>query len=114
MLRRHLPSLSFVAVLTTLVAIGAAVFIYLGVYDVAADQPHTRPVFALLETLRDRSITVRARGIKPPPDLDAPERVRIGAGLYGEMCSGCHLGPGVEQSEMSQGLYPRAPELAKA
>jgi hypothetical protein len=79
MLRRHLPSLSFVAVLTTLVAIGAAVFIYLGVYDVAADQPHTRPVFALLETPRDRSITVRARGIKPPPDLDAPERVRIGA-----------------------------------
>ena len=29
MLRRHLPSLSFVAVLTTLVAIGAAAFIYL-------------------------------------------------------------------------------------
>ena len=54
MLRRHLPSLSFVAVLTTLVAIGAAVFIYLGVYDVAADQPHTRkrPVTASPQTGR--------------------------------------------------------------
>lgn len=30
------------------------------------------------------------------------------------MCSTCHLGPGVERSELSQGLYPQAPELAKA
>src|SRR3546814_3671518 len=29
------------------------------------------------------------------------------------MCAGCHLGPGVERSELSQGLYPQAPELAK-
>ena len=30
------------------------------------------------------------------------------------MCTGCHLGPGVEKSEISQGLYPPAPELARA
>jgi mono/diheme cytochrome c family protein len=29
------------------------------------------------------------------------------------MCTGCHLGPGVERSELSQGLYPPAPELAR-
>src|SRR3546814_4335596 len=29
------------------------------------------------------------------------------------MCAGCHLGPGVERSGLSQGLYPQAPELAK-
>jgi mono/diheme cytochrome c family protein len=29
------------------------------------------------------------------------------------MCTGCHLGPGLERSELSQGLYPRAPELAR-
>jgi mono/diheme cytochrome c family protein len=29
------------------------------------------------------------------------------------MCTGCHLGPGMERSEMSQGLYPPAPELAR-
>src|SRR3546814_12835451 len=27
------------------------------------------------------------------------------------MCSSCHLAPGLEKSEISQGLYPRAPEL---
>lgn len=30
------------------------------------------------------------------------------------MCAGCHLGPGVERSELSQGLYPQAPDLAKS
>src|SRR3546814_15600976 len=60
---------------------------------------------ALLESLRDRSITVHARGIAAPKDLDAPQRVAVGGGLYGEMCAGCNLGPGVERSELSQGLY---------
>ena len=30
------------------------------------------------------------------------------------MCTGCHLGPGVERSELSQGLHPAAPELARS
>jgi mono/diheme cytochrome c family protein len=45
--------------------------------------------------------------------LSSPRRIAAGAGLYAEMCTGCHLGPGVEKSEMSQGLYPQAPELAR-
>ncbi|MGW8192202.1 c-type cytochrome [Sphingomonas hominis] len=112
--RRHLPSVSFVALMAVLVAVGAAAFIYLGVYNVAADEPHTPAVYSVLERLRDRSIQAHARGITPPADLASAQRVSVGAGLYGEMCSGCHLGPGVEKSEMSQGLYPQAPELARA
>ena len=29
------------------------------------------------------------------------------------MCSECHLAPGVKRTEISQGLYPRAPELRR-
>ena len=110
---RHLPSASFVAVLAAITVLLAAGFLYFGIYNIAADAPHTRPVYALLENLRDRSIAVHARGIRPPSDLASPQRVSTGAGLYTEMCSVCHLGPGVEKSEISQGLYPQAPELAK-
>ena len=112
-LRRHLPSLPFVAVLAALAALGAVAFIYLGVYNIAADEPHTPAVYSVLERLRNQSIQAHARGISPPADLASAQRVSVGAGLYGEMCSGCHLGPGVEKSEMSQGLYPQAPELAR-
>ncbi|MGN6376390.1 MAG: c-type cytochrome [Sphingomonas sp.] len=112
-LRHHFPSGPFIAAAAIFVALLFAAFIYFGAYNIAADSPHTRPVFALLESLRDRSIAVHARGITPPGDLASAERVSAGAGLYGEMCQGCHLGPGVEKTEISQGLYPQAPELAK-
>jgi hypothetical protein len=28
-------------------------------------------------------------------------------------CSGCHLAPGMKRTEISRGLYPRAPELRR-
>ena len=113
-MRRHLPSIPFVGVFAALVLILAAAFVYFGIYNIAADAPHTSVVHSLIESLRDRSIAVRARGITSPADLNSPQRVAAGAGLYSEMCSSCHLGPGVERSELSQGLYPQAPDLAKA
>lgn len=88
--------------------------IYGGLYNIGADAPHLRPTHWLIASLRDRSISVRARDISVPNDLDDPKRVTTGAGLYGEMCSSCHLAPGMEKSELSQGLYPQAPELARA
>jgi len=112
-MRRHLPSWSFTGLLALLLLLLVAAFVYFGFYNVAADAPHTRPVYALLDNLRDQSIAARARGIEPPADLTSPQRVAAGAGLYGEMCASCHLGPGAERSELSQGLYPQAPELAK-
>lgn len=94
--------------------IGAAwLLIYAGAYNIAADAPHTGPVYWLLNNVRERSIAVRAGGITLPADLGDPKRIAAGAGLYSEMCTSCHLGPGLERSEISQGLYPRAPELAR-
>ena len=53
-----------------LVLIGAAaVGIYAGLYNIAADVPHTHPVYWLLETMRDRSVEARARDIVVPNDL---------------------------------------------
>ena len=88
-------------------------FIFMGLYDIGADAPHTPPVHWLIESLRDRSIAVRAGRVTLPADLNDPRRVATGAGLYTEMCSGCHLAPGMEKTEISQGLYPPAPELSR-
>lgn len=112
-LRRHLPSTAFVLVLLLILAALAGAFIYTGIYNIGADAPHSRIVYSLLEKLRDNSIASGARDIAVPRDLNDPKRISAGAGLYQEMCTGCHLGPGVERSELSQGLYPRAPELAR-
>jgi mono/diheme cytochrome c family protein len=90
-----------------------ALAIYTGVYNFAADIPHTQPVYYLLEAARERSIEVRAKGINVPSDLADPKRVESGAGQYAEMCAGCHLAPGMKRTEISRGLYPRAPELRR-
>jgi mono/diheme cytochrome c family protein len=111
-LKRHLPSTAFVLILLAIVAAFAGIFIYTGVYNIGADAPHWRFVYNTLDTLRERSIAANARNIGVPRDLSDPKRIAAGAGLYNEMCTGCHLGPGLEKSEMSQGLYPQAPELA--
>jgi mono/diheme cytochrome c family protein len=112
-LKRHFPSAAFVLVLLLVLAAFTGIFVYLGFYNIGADAPHSGLVYNALQELRERSIESRSRDIKPPADLNNPKRIAAGAGLYAEMCTGCHLGPGVEKSEMSQGLYPQAPELAR-
>ena len=91
----------------------AAIGVYAGLYNVAADVPHTQPVYWLLETVRDRSIAARSRNIIVPDSLDDANRISRGAGQYAEMCSVCHLAPGMKRTEISRGLYPRAPELRR-
>ena len=91
----------------------AAFWIHGGLYNVAADAPHTQPVFWLMETVRDRSIASRATGLAVPHDLADPKRISAGAAQYAEMCSNCHLAPGMKRTEISRGLYPRAPELRR-
>ena len=111
-LKRHLPSTAFVLISLMLLAGVAGIVIYAGIYNIGADAPHSKVVYNALDQLRERAIASYSRDIKPPADLNDPKRIAAGAGLYGEMCTGCHLGPGLEKSELSQGLYPQAPELA--
>jgi mono/diheme cytochrome c family protein len=84
-----------------------------GMISVAADEPHTGVVHALLETARNRSIEVRSDDIAVPA-LDDEEQIRAGAGNYDSMCVGCHLAPGMAATELSNGLYPSPPKLAEA
>jgi mono/diheme cytochrome c family protein len=112
-LKRHFPSTAFVLILVLVLAAFAGIFVYMGLYNIGADAPHSGFVYNALQELRERSIKSRSGDIRPPADLESAKRVAAGAGLYAEMCTGCHLGPGVERSELSQGLYPQAPELAR-
>jgi mono/diheme cytochrome c family protein len=94
------------------VALGVAIFIGSGVYDIGADDHHTKFVSMLIERLRERSISARSNDIDVPP-LGDPVKVTAGALRYSALCVGCHLAPGVMRSEIRPGLYPHAPNLAQ-
>lgn len=86
--------------------------IYFGLINPGADVPHSPIVYKLIETARDRAITVHAKDLTVPA-LNDPMMIKQGAGNYAAMCTSCHLSPGVEKSEMSEGLYPKPPNLFK-
>lgn len=106
-------SLLALTVLSGVAVAGAAGFVWSGVYNVGADDHHSRPVYALMEALRERSIQARASRLQVPA-LDDPARITQGAGNYDAMCTGCHLAPGAAETELSKGLYPAPPNLTRA
>ncbi|TAL73442.1 MAG: cytochrome c [Rhodanobacter sp.] len=83
-----------------------------GSYDIGADAPHWKVTARLIGVLRERSIDTRLAGIKVP-QLDDPTLVTEGAAHYSEMCTQCHLAPGMTDSETRAGLYPQPPKLTK-
>ena len=106
-------SLLTLGVLSFVGAAAVAGFVWSGIYNIGADDMHTRPVYSLLQTMRMQSINRYASDIAVP-DLTDAALIRQGAGNYDSMCTGCHLAPGMEGTKLSRGLYPAPPNLATA
>ena len=90
---------------------GSSVIIFSGVVDVAADKPHGKFVYWLLQETRENSIAKASENIIVP-DLSDFELLLTGGVDYEFMCAGCHLAPGLKQSDMSLGLYPAPTNLS--
>ena len=111
-MKRRTEYLLVIAAATAAVVIALAAYAWSGFYNIGADSHHWRVTFAVLQTVRDRSIQRRSDGIEVP-DLEDPQLILKGAGQYAAMCAGCHLQPGVGNSEMRAGLYPQPPNLSR-
>ncbi|HEX9944864.1 MAG TPA: cytochrome c [Thermoanaerobaculia bacterium] len=106
--------LRLLGVLVVLVLLGL-LFIFSGVYDVAANSPDTGLVQWVLSTTQARSVHRAYEALEGKvrvPNLDDPKLIQAGLVHYHEMCVTCHGAPGVKISEIGQGLNPTPPELA--
>jgi mono/diheme cytochrome c family protein len=96
--------------LAALLALAAAgVVIYTGAYNTAATVPPRGLEKAIATATLKRSIARRAPKTENP--LSGPDVVRAGLAHYREMCVTCHGAPGVDSSEIGEGLNPPAPDL---
>ena len=101
-----------VVAILVLAAVG---FIYSGLYDVSASNPDRGLIRWALVTTQERSVHRRVEALKGKivvPNLEDPQRIRTGLVHYHEMCTPCHGAPGVNISEIGQGLNPDPPELS--
>ena len=98
---------------TVVVAIvGVFTVVMSGVINIGADQGHSPLVYNFLETARNRSIANASKDIVVP-DLEKVD-ISSGGADYKDMCAGCHLSPGVESTDFSEGLYPKPPNFTNA
>ena len=93
-----------------LAAAGGAL-VYSGVYDTAATDQHTAPVYWLLKTAMRQSIRSHARRVDVPALGDA-SLVTRGRALYGAECARCHGAPGIAPEPFALGLRPTPANLA--
>ena len=96
-----------------LVALGA-LFVYSGIYDIAATKGHSKPMAQIFRLTMMRSVVAHARDIQPPASFKAQDRelAEHAAGHYEAMCRTCHGAPGKKPDPWQ--LYPAAPDLADA
>lgn len=87
-------------------------FVWSGMYNIGADDAHLQPTSTMLRIMRERSIIRHTRDVKVPALGDAA-LIRQGAGNYDSMCTGCHLAPGMGDTELSKGLYPSPPNFSR-
>jgi mono/diheme cytochrome c family protein len=100
-----------IAIAFVAVAAAGALVLFLGLYNVAATEQHTAPVYWVLEAAMRQSTRHHARGIAVPP-LDDASRIVRGRALYDAHCVRCHGAPGVAPEFFALGLSPLPANLA--
>ena len=102
-----------VMTLAALALLAAVLFIWFGVFNIAASEKHWGVTTMLLDVVRERSIEVRSEAINAPL-MDAAASLPNGAKNYAAMCAQCHLAPKMEPTELNRGLYPQPPVFNKS
>ena len=106
--------LAVIGAVLILAIVGAAAYVYLGYYDIAARNPHLEIVVRALDVARQRSVErYAAEQVGAAPALDNPEFLRDGAGHFVEACVICHGAPGRPRAEFAEQMRPRPPDLSK-
>jgi len=86
-------------------------FVWSGVYNVAASRGHLAVTEWLLTFGMRSSVQTRALGIDVPP-LDNADLVTLGAAHFQSGCAYCHGAPGTPISPIARAMLPPPPDLA--
>jgi len=90
--------------------VGAVLYAWSGLYNIAAAKPHWAITSLFIETLRDRSIAAHSDGVKVS-NINEGDPRKTAFTHYHEMCRLCHGAPEFQPEEFAKGLYPEPPSM---
>ncbi|MYZ48933.1 c-type cytochrome, partial [Propylenella binzhouense] len=100
-----------VAAVLALQGVGAVLFAYSGLYNVAASAGHWPITRWFLHMAMESSVRTYSYLAPEPPPLDDPALVARGLGHYAGGCEPCHGAPGDKPTAISRGMVPVPPFL---
>lgn len=110
--RRHLFFAA--AAVVALQLVGALLFAWSGLYNIAASRGHFRFVAAFLEFGMRNSVETHSLAVTVPETLASDDQARLGAAHYESICVRCHGAPGRTPSATLGSMLPHAPDLSTA
>ena len=93
--------------------VGALLFAWSGIYNVAASRDHFWITTAFLELALRSSVRTHSLGIDPPT-LDDDHLVALGAGHFESGCAPCHGSPLAVTTPPFENMLPAPPSLSTA
>src|SRR5579859_7804290 len=106
---KMLRLLALVGLIAIIATIGAAMYLFGGFYDVAANSGTRGLIDHALELIRDASVSRRATAA-PPISLEDQHTIQAGARQYSELgCVRCHGAPGIRRDLFGRGMNPSPP-----
>lgn len=96
--------------LIIILLVGGGLYLFNGMYNFAATSPHNNLTSLIIHESMEKSIKKHAKYV-PMSHLEGNTSIKEGAEEYDEMCAMCHGGPGLPESVLHKGLYPRPPKL---
>ena len=94
-----------VVTVIVLLVVGGIIFVWSGIYNMAADVPHYKVTFWLLDEARERSVAFHSKDMAPP-SLQGQNLIEVGLPHFHEMCRLCHGAPGFPAGSLRKVYTP--------
>lgn len=88
-----------------------ALFVWSGVYNVAASTDHWKITTWILEQIRVQSVDTWSSFVQEPPPLDDADMIMLGAAHFEGGCTPCHSRPDDPANAIAASMLPPPPPL---
>jgi cytochrome c553 len=102
------------AALLLFATVAGGIFVWSGVYNVAASSDHWAITTWILERVRVQSVDTWSAFAAEPPPLDDADMIKLGAAHFEGGCTPCHSRPDDPANAIAASMLPPPPPLAPA